>query len=263
MSAIVEADGCLVALLASTGTIVWATDAYGRFLGPNGPWSDYTGHDDADALGHGWRAAVHVDDQDALELALRPAEPAVGARELVVRIWHAASASWRWVRLRWVADDAEGFVGTMDDVDDERRASERQLAAMEERGRRALDAAEARLALALDSMRDAVAVASAVRDGDGDVIDFRIHLVNPAAADRAGHRADELIGHRAMEVWPALPPEVFDAAVKVVDTGGTITVLAESDTERSGWYDATGTRIDKDTILVVWRVDGLAPGRPG
>lgn len=257
-----EAEGRLAALLASTGTIVWATDVYGRFLHPNGPWSEYTGQDDADTLGHGWRAAVHVDDHDALELALRSSEPTVGASGVVVRTWHAPSASWRRVRLRWAAD-GEGFVGTVDDVEDERRATERQLDAVEERGRGAVVAAEARLALALDSMRDAVALASAVRDGDGEVIDFRIHLVNPAAADRAGHRADELIGRRALEVWPALPAEVFDAAVKVVDTGGTITVLAESEAERSGWYDATGTRIDHDTILVVWRVDGLAPRPAG
>jgi len=110
--------------------------------------------------------------------------------------------------LREANGEISGWLGVMRDV------TER------ERDRAALAASEARLRTALDTMVDAVVVASAVRDEVGRIVDFRVEYVNPAIGPISGVSAGDQIGHTLLELFPAHRTSgLFEAYVRVVETG--------------------------------------------
>lgn len=53
---------------------------------------------------------------------------------------------------------------------------------------------ERRLLGILDAIDEPVSIATAIRDRDGRILDFRLELVNQAAADWAGVPRDSMIG---------------------------------------------------------------------
>ncbi len=87
---------------------------------------------------------------------------------------------------------------------------------------------------ALDSLLDHVAIASAIRDEDGALVDFRIEFMNAASVDGAGRTADELVGHSVSELYPGWRDSgMFDLFAGVVDTGEPVWL------ERLGYSDRT------------------------
>ncbi len=69
-------------------------------------------------------------------------------------------------------------------------------------------------------MLDGVAIHSAVRDGQGRIIDFRIDYANSAIGAMGGTAASLQAGRTLLELFPAHRSNgLFDAYVKVVETG--------------------------------------------
>lgn len=62
------------------------------------------------------------------------------------------------------------------------------------------------LRAALATVFASVMVVRAVRNDDGNVVDFLIEYVNPSATDIGGRSAAELMGHTVLEVFPGLEP---------------------------------------------------------
>jgi signal transduction histidine kinase len=115
-------------LVTAVTAVIWNTDHRGHFALEQASWQAYTGQKPDDYRGTGWRRAFLADDQFALDLAWATAADAPAMFELELRLWHAASATHRYVRLRAVPvlRDAEitEWIGTIDDIDDRRRAQE-------------------------------------------------------------------------------------------------------------------------------------------
>jgi len=96
---------------------------------------------------------------------------------------------------------------------------------------------------ALDSMLDAVAIDSAVRDEHGRIVDFRIEYMNAARAAAAGQSAGQLIGKSLLEVAPDMKgSELFDGYARVVETGEPLRLDAVPYEQLVGGRDdGTGT----------------------
>ncbi|QNM95394.1 ATP-binding protein [Chitinimonas koreensis] len=114
-------------LVSAMSSVVWNCDAIGCFAGEQASWSDYTGQNQDDHHGLGWRQAFHPEDQAALDRAWAQALAQPDSFELEARLWHAASARYRYVSLRAVPFTQDGdrvneWLGTITDIDDRRHA---------------------------------------------------------------------------------------------------------------------------------------------
>ena len=117
------------ALVSTLSTVVWAANQRWEFEGEQASWEAYTGQSRSEYLGAGWRRAFHPEDQDALDRFTESASKGQQTSEIELRLWQAASASYRIVGLRPVAvyDGAGEFrewIGTVTDIDDRRRAED-------------------------------------------------------------------------------------------------------------------------------------------
>ncbi len=69
-------------------------------------------------------------------------------------------------------------------------------------------------------MIDNVAIGRTVRDDDGAIVDYELEFVNRASLDGGGRAADELVGRRLCELYPAWrTSEMWTRFHDVVETG--------------------------------------------
>ena len=81
-------------------------------------------------------------------------------------------------------------------------------------------ATEARFRAALDTLPDAYAMCSAIRDDEGRIVDFRCEFANAAFCSAVGMTCQELEGGHVLELFPAHRESgLFDAYCTVVETG--------------------------------------------
>jgi PAS domain-containing protein len=79
---------------------------------------------------------------------------------------------------------------------------------------------DARLLTLLDTIDEPISIASAVRDRDGRLLDFRLEFVNRAAAEWAGVAREAMIGLITGELLPEFRSSgYFDTLAEVVETG--------------------------------------------
>lgn len=106
----------------------------------------------------------------------------------------------------------------------------------------ALEASEARLRTALDTMLEGVTVQSAIRDDGGRIVDFRILYSNPAIGDMSHIPPDRQVGRTLLELFPAHRSNgLFENYVGVVVTGAPF----ESGPIRYVDPDAAGGPLDQ------------------
>ena len=128
---------------------------------------------------------------------------------------------------------------------------------------------EQRLLATLDTIDEPVSIASAIRDRDGRILDFRIEYVNPAAATWAGVEREALIGLITGELLPEFRASgYFDGLVNVVETGVPHYQEDAFAADRiaggawiGGTYDLRAIRLG-DGYLSTWRQSSRSP-EPG
>ncbi len=115
---------------------------------------------------------------------------------------------------------------------------------------------------ALDTMLDAVALYTAVRDADGGIVDFFIHHANPAIEGVTGQQARHLIGRQLLQLFPALRGSpLFASYVNVVTTGKPLSVDSldyrpyDDGHLNHGAYRVQACRMG-DGLVVTWRLVG-------
>jgi PAS domain-containing protein len=128
---------------------------------------------------------------------------------------------------------------------------------------------EHRLVELLDATDESVSIASAIRDREGRILDFRIEFVNEAAAGWAGVPRESMIGRITGELLPEFRASgYFDVLREVVETGrphhqegaeaaDTVTGGAWI----GGFYDLRAIRLG-DGYLSTWRLQSATP-EPG
>jgi two-component system CheB/CheR fusion protein len=128
------------ALVTAHTSVVWRTDAEGRFGEPQPSWQDYTGQSAEQAASWGWAEAIHAEDRERIRALWRQALAERSLYEVEGRLWCAPRGEYRYVISRAVplldAQSPDGevreWVGTITDIDDRRRAEE----ALQEAARR-------------------------------------------------------------------------------------------------------------------------------
>ncbi|MEG8055048.1 PAS domain-containing protein [Sphingomonas aerolata] len=125
--------------------MMWVTEPDGYCSYLNKRWYEFTGQTEEEALGLGWTAATHPDDQKLAEDTFLAAVAVQGPFRVEYRL-RRADGVYRWAidaAAPRFADDGSflGHVGSVIDID-ERREAEDKLALNEERLRLALEVAE-------------------------------------------------------------------------------------------------------------------------
>ncbi|MEU4214150.1 ANTAR domain-containing protein [Actinoplanes sp. NPDC026623] len=72
----------------------------------------------------------------------------------------------------------------------------------------------------LETLPGSFALLAPVRDGSGEIVDFRFDRCSPAAIDASGRRADEFCGRRMLDVYPHVAGVgIFDGYVHALCSG--------------------------------------------
>ena len=116
-------------LVTATTAVVWTADGKGRFGEDQRSWSEYTGQKPSEYRALGWRDAFEASDRTGLERAWAQADIAPDVIELELKLWHHKSDRYRFVCLRAVPilgphGGAQEWIGTVSDIDDQRRTEE-------------------------------------------------------------------------------------------------------------------------------------------
>ncbi|MEB3359540.1 MAG: PAS domain S-box protein [Synechococcales bacterium] len=161
----------LVSILTS---IVWTVDPEGRFIHPQLAWKSYTGQDWAEHRGWGWLEAIHPGDRPQVEAAWKAAQGQQTVYHTEGRIWHQASQQYRYFEARAVPllspdGTVREWVGTVQDVDDRRRAAA-EISQLNQTLQRRVDE--------LQTLFDVIPIGIAIAEDP----DCRVVRVNPAFA---------------------------------------------------------------------------------
>ena len=128
---------------------------------------------------------------------------------------------------------------------------------------------DARLLGLLDAIDEPVSIATAIRDRDGRLLDFRIEFVNQAAADWAGVPREAMIGLITGELLPEFRSSgFFDTLAEVVETGvpyheagAQVADAVTGGAWVGGIYDMRAIRLG-DGYFSTWRRQTATP-KPG
>jgi signal transduction histidine kinase len=116
-------------LVAAITSVVWTADGSGRMHEEEPSWQAYTGQERKHYAGLGWRTAFEPRDRDTLEATWSGALETASPFQLELRLWHAATQSYRYTSLRAVPlADAQSrvqeWIGTVSDIHDQRVAED-------------------------------------------------------------------------------------------------------------------------------------------
>ncbi len=116
-------------LIAAMTSIVWTTDAEGKFNSPQSSWEKYTGQPWSEQKDWGWLNVIHPDDQEKIKKLWNKSLADHGLFEFNGRLRHATSGQHRYFEARAVPllDKNGGvreWVGTVSDVHDRKTAED-------------------------------------------------------------------------------------------------------------------------------------------
>lgn len=129
-AALRESKQWLQTLMQGVPQLVWRAIDGGHWTWASPQWTEFTGQSEAESHGDGWLACVHPDDRQATRAAWAGATER-GEFKADYRICHRPEGRYRWFQTRAtpVRDELGAiseWLGTSTDVDDLRRAQQRQ-----------------------------------------------------------------------------------------------------------------------------------------
>lgn len=145
-------------------------------------------------------------------------------------------------------DQALTFCGVITDITFQKNA------------RKALQESEERFRTSVETMIDAFIIITAIRDGTGDIDDFRIEYTNASGYRLFHGNHEDLDGLALLDLFPKLRETgLFDLFEQVIETGRPMTresVLIEGglgmDTESARYYDIQAVRF-LEGLAITWR----------
>jgi PAS domain S-box-containing protein len=129
-SVVRQSEERLRVLASATADVVWTADAEGKLMGDLPDWRDLTGQTAAELQGWGWLDAIHPDDRPRTARAWDEAVRSQGTYETEYRL-RGRDGGYRTFTARGVpvlepGGDVREWVGLCMDVEDRRRAEDRQ-----------------------------------------------------------------------------------------------------------------------------------------
>ncbi len=114
-------------LVQATTSVVWSTDAAGRFVTPQPLWEAYTGQDFQAHQGWGWGEMIHPDDRQRVEQSWQQSLISRQMHQTEARLWHQSMREYRHFEAKGVPilepdGSIREWVGTVNDVHDRKQA---------------------------------------------------------------------------------------------------------------------------------------------
>ena len=175
-------------LVEATASVVWTTDAAGRFVARQPSFEEFTGMTWEEYEGDGWIKAIHEDDREGIAARWATALAACEPYEATGRMWCAQAQAYHHFIARGAPvlnDDGSirEWIGTVTDIHNQHIAEEK------------LRDQEARFSAVVNTAVDAIIT---ITD------DGRVDTVNLATEQMFGYSAQELIGEKVNSIMP--PP---------------------------------------------------------
>jgi PAS domain S-box-containing protein len=131
-SRVAESENRYRLLATATASIVWTTDAEGRFIARQDSWQNYTGQTWDDHRDRGWLEAVYASDRERLQESWKAARESRAAFEFEGRLWSRTARSHRWFVMRGVPmlgpdGTIREWVGLVRDIQERRTLEEHLL----------------------------------------------------------------------------------------------------------------------------------------
>ncbi|MEG4960665.1 MULTISPECIES: PAS domain S-box protein [unclassified Microcoleus] len=118
-----------------------------------------------------------------------------------------------------------------------------------------LQQSQSLLASILNSSLDGMVAYSAIRNSEGNIVDFQWLLINPAAEKISGMPFNEIVGKNLLaEISELRKNGLFDLYVSVVETGATVDqeFYYEHDRDTSAWLHIVAVKLN-DGVAVTFR----------
>ncbi|MBE9182624.1 PAS domain-containing protein [Oculatella sp. LEGE 06141] len=246
-----ESEQRYAALLQVSPVGIFRTDVHGDCLYTNARWCELTGLSPEEAQGQGWVRALHPDDRDHVFVEwYRAAE--LNLPFLSEYRFQDPDGNVSWVIGQAIAErDVEGrligYIGTVTDISDRKRSEQ------------ALRESEERFRTSVENMLDCFAIYEAIRNEQGEIIDFRTKYVNDAACLNNQMTREQQIGRGLCELLPGHRGSgLFDEYCQVVETGQSLvkdSLVYEDDYGQQRLIKAFDIRIAKfgDGYIATWR----------
>jgi len=212
---------------------VFHTDAGGLTTYVNPRWCQISGMSAQKALGNGWLKAVHPDDLQALAIEWQQAPSEQRPSTYSYRFVHPdGSVTWvlgQAVPEKGIDDQIIGYVGTITDITDLKRAEEES-----DKAKREVTNQERRFRALIENSSDGLTILTA----DGIIQD-----ISPTGAKLKGYSREQLVGKRRSDIaYPedqpmlqslfqtvlANPGKPFNAEYRTVRPDGSCVWLAGS-----------------------------------
>jgi PAS domain S-box-containing protein len=179
--AVLDSEERYRSLIEATASLVWTTDAEGRFVAPQPLWEAYTGQSFAAYQNWGWSQALHPDDRERVQQQWFAALEARRIHQVEGRLWHVKTGEYRYFEAKAVPilrpdGSIREWIGTVNDVHDRRQAEA------------AVRASEAKL----KSFVDADLIGILFGDIYGNILDANDELLRIVGYSRADLQAGRL-----------------------------------------------------------------------
>ncbi|WP_161890766.1 PAS domain-containing protein [Pontibacter russatus] len=216
-------------LVESYAQVTWETNPLGEVEVDSPSWRIYTGQTFEEWIGYGWVNAVHPEDRVHAEEQWREFVASRSIADIQFRLKHAASGTYRWIQVRATPIlDAAGhvvkWVGMNSDIQLQKEAEEhlRNFAQILEQEVvfRTDELIESKhlLQTVFDITLMGMAIMKAVRDEDGNILDFRIELINKELERETGRK--DLVGKLYAAEYPGIKrTALYDTMLQVMETG--------------------------------------------
>lgn len=257
--ALQESEERFRSLVESYAQAVWETDPSGGVVDDSPTWRAYTGQTLEEWIGVGWLNAIHPEDRPTAERAWRDAIVAKQNVNLEFRL-KATPEHYRWTNLRatpLLEEKGNIRKWTAMNIDiHERKTVQQQLQALTlsleqkvaERTSALLENKNL-LQSIFDISLIQMSVLQTVRDADGQVIDFKIMVVNKEVERETGRT--DLVGKRYTTEFPFVRTTgLFDQMQEVLKSGAPrqLEYSYPSDTSNQ-WFSCMVVKLNDGLVV--------------
>lgn len=204
---------------------------------------------------------LHPDDRErtdqVVQAALNP--NGSGRYDVEYRTIGLEDGKLRWIRANGQAffDDnkvATRFIGTVIDVTDSKQAEETLHRRVSEQTYHVEQQAH-QLRIILDASINSIIAMTAIRDEQGEVIDFMMDTANEAVIKSNFMTPDQIVGQTLLTVFPGNRENgFFDLYVRVVETGESeeSTQYYRDEFGLEGWFEVSAVKQKEDGVVVTY-----------
>jgi PAS domain S-box-containing protein len=211
----------------------------GRFKQVNPACEKVLGYSREELLAIPFLNLIHPDDKQAFFGTLSRVMKGESVLDAECRC-RCKNGSYKWLQINSVGVPAEELIYLVArDITESKRVRETL-----DKNRQLLDSV-------LKNSLDGIVAVEAVRDKQGDLMDFRFLLVNPAAERLLGKPAEELVGHGLLYTFPDIVLDgIFEPLTRIVESGESLDFEYSAVRGREmRWFRVAGVKLGDGLVM--------------